>query len=60
MWWNEKSRKWLCMSHLVKTFLYYGSEHTNGDDGCNDESVYNVYLLRFLYDNESNRVNLQE
>ena len=44
----------------MKTFLYYGSEHDNGDDGCNDENVYNVYLLSFLHDNESNRVNFQE
>ena len=48
------------MSHLMKTFLYYGSEHANGDGGCNDESVYNVYLLNFLHNNESNRVNFQE
>ena len=57
---ESKSRKKLCMSHLMKTFLYYGSEHANGDGGCNDESVYNVYLLSFLHDNESNRVNFQE
>ena len=48
------------MSHLMKTFLYYDSEHDNGDDGCNDENVYNVYLLSFLHDNESNRVNFHE
>ena len=48
------------MSHLMKTFWYYDSEHDNGDDGCNDENVYNVYLLSFLHDNESNRVNFQE
>ena len=34
-----------------------GSEHDNGDDGCNDRNVENVYLMRFLHDNESNRVN---
>ena len=48
------------MSHLMKTFWYYDSEHDNGDDGSNDENVYNVYLLSFLHDNESNRVNFHE
>ena len=47
---ESKSWKWLCRSHLIKTFLYDGNEHDNGDDGYNDENVES-----FLHIIESNR-----
>ena len=38
---------------MIPKFLYYGSEHDNGDDSCNDGNVEKVYLVSFLHDNES-------
>ena len=38
---------------MIPKFLYDGSEHDNGDDGCNDGNVEDVYLVSFLHDNES-------
>ena len=38
---------------MIPKFLYDGKEHDNGDDGCNDGNVENVYLVSFLHDNES-------
>ena len=41
----------------MPTFFKCGSEYDNGDDSCNYWNVENVCLMRFLHDNESNRVN---
>ena len=50
---ESKSRKWLCLSHLIKTFLYDGSKHDNCDDGYNDENAES-----FIHNIEPNRDNL--
>ena len=50
---ESKSGKQLWLSYLIPKFLYDGKEHDNGDDGCNDGNVENVYLVSFLHDNES-------
>ena len=57
---ESKSRKYLCLSYLIATFFYNGSEYDNNDDGCNDKNVEIVYGLSLLHDSESNKVNFQE